>query len=82
MRNETFRTKHFNIVTNSKHGACLLFDRKGLGIYQSPTPRAWFFAMGKNFSFRVLNKVFLSLRGQVKNMVDEQKLHLLSLRSR
>ena len=81
MKNEIFRTKHFNAVTNSQHGACLLFDRKGLGAYQSQAPRIRFFSMRKNFSAGALSKAFLSLRSRLKNIMDMQKLHL-SLRSR
>ena len=30
------KAKSFIYVTNLQHGACLLFDRKGLGYRQSP----------------------------------------------
>ncbi len=75
------KTKRFNIVTNSQHRACLLFDRKSRGMYQSPASASRYFVSGKNISIDILNKTVLSLRSQVKNMMDAQKLHL-SLRSR
>jgi hypothetical protein len=73
-RVKNMKTKYFNMVTNSQHGACLLFDRKGLGMHQSRTPRAEFFSMRKNISTSAFNKTFLSLRSQVKNMMAAQKL--------
>jgi hypothetical protein len=72
------KTRYFNMVTNSQHGACLLFDRKGLGMHQPQTPRARFFVIRNKLNVSVLNKTALWLRSQVKNIMDTQK----QLRSR
>ena len=74
MKNEIFRTRHFDMVTNSQHGACLLFDRKGLGMHQPQTPRARFFVIRRKLNMNALNKTALWLRSQIKNMMDTQKL--------
>lgn len=69
------KTKYL-IVTNSKCGACLLFDRKGLGIYQTRTLRARFFSMGKNLVSATAIKTLQSLWHQIKNIINTQKPHL------
>ena len=65
---KTYRTKHFNVVSNPQHGVCLLFDRKGLGLYQSRSHRDYWLVMKDSF-IDALNKVFLSFRTHVRNLV-------------
>ncbi len=68
------KTRYFDMVTNSQNGACLLFDRKGLGMHQPQTPRARFLIIRNKLSVSALNKTALWLRSQIKNMMDTQKL--------
>jgi hypothetical protein len=61
---KTYRTKHFNVVTSPQHGVCLLFDRKGLGLYQSRAHRNYWLVM-KDSLIDALNKTSLLFRTQL-----------------
>ena len=61
---KTYRTRHFNVVTSPQHGVCLLFDRKGLGLYQSRTHRHYSLVMKDSF-IDALHKTSLLFRTQL-----------------
>ena len=67
-KQKIYRTRHFNVVTSPQHGVCLLFDRKGLGLYQSRAHRHYWLVM-KDGLTNALNKAFLSFRTHVRNLV-------------
>jgi len=77
---KTYRTKHFNVVTNAQHGACLLFDRKGLSLYQSRTHRHYSLVM-KDSCIEAANSIGQLFRTHLKNLLHGHK-QLLALRPR
>jgi hypothetical protein len=77
---KTYRTKHFNVVSNAQNGVCLLFDRKGLGLYQSRTHRHYSLVM-KDSCIEAVNGICQLFRTHLKNLMPGEK-QPLALRPR
>ena len=60
IKHVTYRATPIHVITNTKNGACLLFDRKGLGINSS----RW----QTGFSLHPLKNIFRSLKNPQKRI--------------
>ena len=78
-KQKTYRTKHFNVVSNSRQGVCMLFDRRGLGLYQSRAHRHCWLVMKDSFT-DAINKTSRLIRMQIKTLAEQKQPVLLRSR--
>lgn len=77
MNQKTHSAKQLSLVTNDRHGACLMFDRKGLGVSQSFGYQDYALMIKNSLARKMLHNMIMTSRTQIMNMLAAQKQQLL-----